>query len=582
MSDERASWIEIDVNVCSLRFGVGACGASLSAQTPIKCVNTFKTCSFQSAYAPEPVTLTLTMRGQVGLPIEGRYFPCLLSIKESEQTVNIAGSDPQLAPLGRRASITITAADIVYEDRFLDPYYDERLSGAALFSGAGYEPAGMLFQRLRARDPYFAGWPVRHYQGRVIDGALIVDRVTHYILDEFDPSHGDVTFHGVDVLDLASNERALVPVPSRGRLLLDLPAGATEFTLSPEGIGAEYGADGYVTVGNEIMRYTRAGDVMTVVRGRFDTVAKDHKSGDAVQEAWRYTGPAYLAVDELLRDFASVPGAWIPAAEWADEAEVWFSVDLDTIITKPMEVTKAIGELSILGFSLYTDLAAQKIRFRPNRGLFADEREAVPVITDADIVGDLEYEGRDADRLTRVEFRSVQIDPARDMADDNFLQSHMVIAGDAEDPRAYGDIRYRLEKTRWLNQGRGALVRILANRYLRRFKTPPEQVTLTVKRRKYGGLELTKHVALISRYIPSEFALPEARLWQVKRRQDANEGEIKLTLQRFEYDGNFGFWAPNDAPDYADATEAQKDRMAFWGPNTGDTFPDGRKLYEWG
>jgi hypothetical protein len=91
MSAERAHWIEIDVTTCSRRFGVGACGAALSSRTPIKCVNTFKTCSFQSAFEPETVTLTLTMQGQVGLPIEGRYFPCLVSVAESEQTVNIAG-----------------------------------------------------------------------------------------------------------------------------------------------------------------------------------------------------------------------------------------------------------------------------------------------------------------------------------------------------------------------------------------------------------------------------------------------------------------------------------------------------------
>jgi hypothetical protein len=582
MSDERAHWIEIDVTTCSRRFGVGACGAALSARTPIKCVNTFKTCSFQSAFEPETVTLTLTMQGQVGLPIEGRHFACLVSVAESEQTVNIAGSDPRLYAMGRRAGITIKAHDLVYEDRFLDPYFDERLTGAALFSGVGYEPVGMFFQRLRARDPYFAGWPIRHYQGRVVDGVLIADRVTHYIMDEFDQSRGNVEFHGVDVLDLASNERALVPVPSRGRLLEALEIGATEFTLSPEGIGSEYDETGYVTVGNEIMRFTRAGDVLTVTRARFDTEERSHRASDAVQQSWRYTGPAYLAVDELFRKFAKVPPVWIPTAEWADEAQIWFSVDVDTIITKPMQVTKAVGELSILGFSLYTDLAAQRIRFRPNRFLFADERDAVPVITDDDIIGDLEYEGRDADRLTRVEFGSVQIDPTRDLADDNFAQNYMAIAGDAEDPRAYGDVRYRMQKTRWLNQGRGALVRILANRYLRRFKSPPIQVKVTVKRRKYGGLELTSHVALISRLIPSEFSLPEARIWQVKRRQDVNEGEISLTLQRFEYDGNFGFWAPNDAPDYGAATEAQKDRMAFWRADTGDTFPDGRKLYEWG
>lgn len=583
MSDERVVWAEIDIDVCSHRWGVSPCTAALSARTPNKCVIGFKTCSSTDNYSATTETLVLTMQKQVGLPIPGRHFPVLTAIKESEQTVNIAGSDPKLAALGRRAGVTIDGLDLMYEDRFLDPYYDERISGDAQFSGVGYQPIGLFFARLRARDPYFAGYPVRVKHGRVVDGALITDRTHHYIMTEFDPTKGKFRIEGVDVFDLASNERALVPAPSQGRLLSAITDGETELTLTPEGIGDEYEASGFLTIGREIMGFTRSGDVLTVTRGQFNTAPASHGASAGVQESWQYSGKAHGAANALLRYKDTVPDTWIPFAEWQAEAEIWFDVNVETIITKPMPIAKAVGELSILGFSLFTDLAAQKIRFRPNRFLFADELDAALVITDADIIGELKYQGNDEDRLTRVELRSVQFDPTSGISDDNFVQQHLSIAGDQEDPRAYGDVRYRLEKTRWLNQGAGPLVRILANRYLRRFKTPPEAVEVTVKRRKYGGVGLTDVVKLETRHLPSEYAQSASgRLFQVTHRHDLNAGEIVLKLKRFEYSGSFGFWAPDDAPDYDAATDAQKDRMAFWGPNTGDTFSDGRPLYEWG
>lgn len=167
------------------------------------------------------------------------------------------------------------------------------------------------------------------------------------------------------------------------------------------------------------------------------------------------------------------------------------------------------------------------------------------------------------------------------MQDDNFEQRYVTIAGDREDPRAHGDVRYRLEKTRWLNQGADALVRILANRYIRRFTTPPERVEIVVKRRKYGSIQLAGVVKLTSRHLPDSHGIVDERLFQLIKRDAINGGELKLTLQRFEYDGNFGFWASNTAPNYSSATRLQKEEMAFWGPNVGDTFGDGRKLYEW-
>lgn len=117
MSDERITWVEIDVKTCTRRWGVGACTAALSSGSPIKCINGFRTCRATSAYVTETVTLYLTMRAQAGVQFTQRFFPCLTGVRESEQTVNIAGSDPRLDALGRRATVEVSGLDFVYEDR---------------------------------------------------------------------------------------------------------------------------------------------------------------------------------------------------------------------------------------------------------------------------------------------------------------------------------------------------------------------------------------------------------------------------------------------------------------------------------
>jgi hypothetical protein len=583
MSDEVVTWIEIDLSVCSRRFGVAPCSAALSSRVKFKCVNTFKTCADVDNYDKTTITITLTQKGQVGLPFGVRTFPCLLSVDESEQTVNIAGSDPKLDALGRRATISVNASDFVYADRFLDPYYDERVSGAAQFSGVGYTPQGTFFQRLRARDPYFAGYPLRRRRGRVVDGSVVVDETLHYIMTEFTPSGGNVTIEGVDVLDLASNDRALAPLPSGGRLLNAITEQSTSLTLTPEGIGAEYPASGYITIGSEIIRYTSmSGDTMIgLVRQRFNTLPKSHNAAATAQLAWRYTGPAYLGVSELLKDYANVPETWIPIAEWEADAVKWFTVDVDVIVTKPTEVKKLIGEISVLGFSLFTDLAAQKIRFMTNRPLFPAEKLAAMTITDGDMVQPPNRDGRDSERLTRIVLQAVQIDPVKALEKDNFIETQITVDASKEDPRAHGDIRNRTIQTRWLNAGASGVIRILARRYLIRFATEPYRLTVRVKRRKYGELKLGDVVMVTSRIELSEFGSFEQKAYQVARRKNINAGEIEFLLQRYDYTGDIGFWATNDAPSYGDATETQKDNMAFWGTNTGDTFPDGRPLYAW-
>ena len=49
--------VEIDVDFCALTYGTAPCTAALSAATPRKCFNTFKTCQDQANFDQGTLTL---------------------------------------------------------------------------------------------------------------------------------------------------------------------------------------------------------------------------------------------------------------------------------------------------------------------------------------------------------------------------------------------------------------------------------------------------------------------------------------------------------------------------------------------
>lgn len=77
-----------------------------------------------------------------------------------------------------------------------------------------------------------------------------------------------------DILDLADNDKAVIPSPSTGKLAAMTAVDMTA-TLTPAGIGSEYPASGMVRIGRELMTLTRSGDVLTLTRAQDGTGCGD-------------------------------------------------------------------------------------------------------------------------------------------------------------------------------------------------------------------------------------------------------------------------------------------------------------------
>jgi hypothetical protein len=343
-------------------------------------------------------------------------FPCLIDTSGRSAQANIAGSDDQLYALGKRAVITATFDDFPYHDRFMDKYQSERLSGAAQLSGVGYDPRqqGTFWTKFKARNPNYAGRPMREITGFINDGVLTVDTVRHFIITEIKgpDTNGRVTVEGKDVLKLADDDRALAPLPSRGKITEDIDdTGGATVALNPAGIGSEYSASGFAAIGSELVRFTRSGDNVTITqRGVSGTSASAHSVDDTFQETF---SPRLEQIHVVIRDLlllANVDPSFIPFADWTAEVNKWATnLFLTADIMKPTGVSKLIGELAVLGLTIWWDEIDQEIKLLVNHPV--DTLDIKP-INDRNNIIMANQEDRSKDRLTEVLFNTVQIDPS--------------------------------------------------------------------------------------------------------------------------------------------------------------------------
>ncbi|HEV7284387.1 MAG TPA: hypothetical protein VGN75_05980, partial [Kaistia sp.] len=272
------TYVEIDLDYCSLTYGVGACTASIPATGPRKCMNTLKTCQVRTKFVNAPITMRFAQPADY-LPRDIEAIPSINGVSFTPGTVSL-GED-----LGQRATLTVSFGDHRWSDAApgFDKYLAER----------GYDAfaRGTFWGKFRARHPYLRGRAIRLIRG-VVGQALADMETRHYILESFTgpTPDGIYTLTAKDVLKLADGDRAQAPKLSNGFLVSGITAVATTATLSPSGVGnAEYPASGYVAIGGkEICGFTRSADTLTLTRAQYGTTAAAHDAQDRAQLVLRY------------------------------------------------------------------------------------------------------------------------------------------------------------------------------------------------------------------------------------------------------------------------------------------------------
>jgi hypothetical protein len=577
MTREPFEMVEIDVPLCTRVYGTAPCTAALGTTGVRKCYNLRATCQDTANYlAGTPLTLRFCKPGRI--PTGVLAFPTLGRVTQNSATVNIAGSDPRYAQLGKRATLSFEIGDFTYHERGIDPYVSGRIDGTAQTDEAGYKPEdrGTFLAKLKARWPNYQDAAVRLIRGYLVNGVVTDQTTYNYLMAEMaGPSKGSVKCDAVGVLNLADAKKSLCPKPSKGQLTADINNVATSFTVTPTGIGAEYAASGWVQIDSEIMSFTRASDTFTVVRAQRGTTAAAHSARATVQQTY---SPRAVRIDEvarqLVQDFTSTPTSYITFADWQAEVNRWApGLVLTTDIGVPTPVATLLSELGDLGCTIFEDEQAGALRLRMNRPVLS---ESIRDVTDRS-AKDIEQEDRDQDRITQVLFRHKRTDPTKALTDKANFQRNIVVV-DTDATSLWGASTTRELVTRWLDQGDDSTIIIASTRLLNRFKKAPKRAKITLDARD-KGVKLMDVVRLASEDVPDETGKASDGLWQViMRAEPVPQHEVMVEVQAFDFLAKYGFVMQNTANVYGSATDTEK-RTGGYIVGATLKFPDGEDPY---
>jgi len=603
--------VELDMDHCSLEFGVGVCTAALSSSVPNKCFNTYHTCPVKTLF--DKTTLTLKFTNPVSnIPVDqGLYYPVLTSVSTYSSTVNLAGSTPKMGLLGKRGTVSVDLKDFVYNDTYVDKYASERVSGAAQHSAVGYNPVdqGTFFSKTKARFPNYSGRGLRIIDGYLqSDGTILEQTERSYIVTDIvgPNASGDVTIKGKDILTLAEKDKALAPVAGKGHLSGDLTNVATTFTLKPTGVGNDnytdtttanpLTSDGkyYGRIGDEIVSFTRSGDVFTIVRAQKGTSASEASKDDKFQEVIVYEGLSIDTVlEDLLGNYTTISSSFLDTATWENEVDTWLkSTSIDTVIPEPTPVVDLVGNLSVLGVSIWWDSQDQLVKLKSNRPPFKDP---VYTLDDTNNLKSMVQTDNDEDRRTQIHYYSVQTSVLESITKKSGYDRLLVtVDTDAETEDYYNDSKKREVFCRWLNQGDSLSVDIFSKRLLFRFNTAPKKYTMTldlnqsINKRVWltestglvSDIQLTDILEVTSRVVTDATGASVPTLMQVIGITETIPGhEVRIEAQDYDFSGNYGYITPDGYPVYGSATDSQRSTGCWIAPDTG-LFANGDPAYK--
>lgn len=456
----RLSYIEIDLPVCSLAYGSSPCTAAIGVTGEKKCFNTRKTCQDKLSYSETTQTI------RFAVPTD--YLPPTI-----DTIANITGISYTPSKLDLGASI---GARSVLSVNFHDhPSPDTGAGGDPYLSSRNYDPYtnGTFWGKFKARHAYLRGRELRWYNGKVGD-TLANMEVRTFVIDRIEGPDARGSFRVVakDPLTIIDDKRAQAPLLSNGSLLLAITDTATTLTLEPSGVGAEYPVSGKVSIGgNEIVSYTRSGDVLTITRAQNNTEAKAHDEGDRVQLVLEYNAqdPADIIYD-LMVNYGNVPASYINLANWQSETSTFLGRTYSAIIAEPVSVTQLVNEiLEQSAISVWWSETAKTLRLQVLRAI----GEASQIVCDDLMLsGSFSQKEQPAKRVSQVWTYYGQINPLEPLDDPKNYRTTLRTVN-LESEINHGTPSVKQIYSRWITQfGRTATER-LNNLLLSRYSEPP-------------------------------------------------------------------------------------------------------------
>ena len=585
---EPITIVEIDQDLCSLTYGTAPCTASIGTTGSVKCYNTFPSCQDTANYTNSSLTLRFCKKSS-NFPAPDTanlYLPIVENVTTNPTEVNINGGNPNLGPLGKRASVTVTMQDIPYNDAFVDKYISTR----------GFDPLtrSTFWVKFLARNKYYAGRALRVRDGYIGETPSTM-RTRNYIIEKIvgPDANGRVTITAKDILKRADDKRSTAPVASTYTLqttVLSSDDSTLQVTLSSGGLtylNSGYPNNTYIKIGDEIIHWgINLGDpadtIRMTTRGISGTTAADHAIGDTVQLCLDYSD---TRVDDVIYDLLTTYGdivtSYITQADWIAEADTWLTdFNLNTIITEPIGVSQLVGELcqQCLCF-IWWDEINQKIRFKAVRP--ADKTSITEITQDANIIENSVTVTRDPNqRLSQIWIYYKQVNPTLKLDETrNYDTIYVNENVTAESANEYNEARIKVIYSRWFSSANDGQVITLGSRSLVSYTDDPIYVMFSLDA-KDRSLDVGDVINFTHRsFVDTEGAVT-AKLLQIISRNEIESGhKIQYKAQFFGFIGNFANIMPNSANDYTSATDNEKLTGGYISLDTGK-MSDGSDGYK--
>jgi len=473
------TFIELDVDYCSLTYGTSPCTAALGVTGSAKCYNTLISCQDSDHFTNAPVTLRFGMDTGFN-PDDIECIPNLTGVTITPGRISL-GVD-----LGQRESVSINFKDHPYSDT--GPGFDKYLADRS------YDPfsQGTFWGKFRARQPYLKGRAVRIYRG-FLGQALADMECRHYIVDSFTgpDSTGNYTIVAKDILKLLDGDIAQAPALSQGSLAADITSSATSATLSPTGIGSSYPTSGKIAIGGaEIVSFTRSGDTLTITaHGLNGTTASAHNAGDRCQVCLEYSAqdPAAIVYD-LMVTYGGIDSSLIPLSTWETETDTFNRRLYSAIIAEPTSVRTLINEMIVqAGLAIWWDPVLAQVYLQALRAVTATAQ----VFDESVIMGDgpLTIADQPDTRVSEVWVYFGQRNPLVQQDLPSNYRSNVVVA-DLSAEANYGSAAIQTIYSRWIAFGGLSTAQRIGNMQLGRYVNPPRLFTFSMIREEDGGLTL--------------------------------------------------------------------------------------------
>lgn len=409
-----------------------------------------------------------------GLPTMYRFtYPCDYTGEAGIEAIPSLGSvahTPARISLGKDLG---TRADLKIS--FLDHKH--------IMNGEPYSQ-GTFFGKWRARyGTRLQGRSLRWIQG-LLGQTLDEMETRHFIIDATEGPTPGATYSLVakDILKLADGDKSLAPFPSNGFIVASIDDNDLSLNLSPTGIGnEEYDASGYAAIGGEeIVSFTRSGDVMTIVRGQLGTTATDHDAGERVQQVLRYVGedPADILFD-LMTTYAGIDPDFVPLSSWLIETDAYLQQNYSANIAEPTSVKTLINELiEQAALAIWWEPLTQLIKLQVLRAI---PTTAATFSEENTLEGSLSVKEQPTTRVSQVFTYFGQRNPLVPLdQENNFRSSVLTIDTDAE--FAYGQPAIKKVFSRWIPFGARTVAQRLNNLILGRYRDPPRRINFNLFR----------------------------------------------------------------------------------------------------